>query len=77
MPARRVRQVGATATSWSFDDWQEQCPSCLQSYCVDMQRRCSHCDGALCSFCVVEIEADFVCTVCEEVPNDGARDVEG
>jgi hypothetical protein len=48
----------------------------LQSYRIDMERRCARCDDGLCSFCAVEIETDWVCVGCKEDPRDGARDVE-
>jgi hypothetical protein len=71
---RRARQVGERGATRI--GWQEQCPSCLQSYGIDMERRCSHCDGALCSFCIAQIEARWVCSACKEAPDDGSRDVE-
>jgi hypothetical protein len=58
-------------------DGDEQCSSCLQLYWLEMRRHCVHCDGAVCPFCMVKVEAELVCLGCKEVADAGARDVEG
>jgi hypothetical protein len=74
---RLASRIGVRATTWLWSDWQEQCPSCLQSYAMDMGRRCAECDGVVCPFCIVAIEAQWVCGACKESADDSPRDVEG
>ena len=57
-------------------DADEQCGSCLQLYSLEMRRYCVHCDGAVCPFCMTEVDAELVCLGCKEVAHAGARDVE-
>lgn len=46
----------------------QQCIWCLQAYAVEAEFRCSHCDEAVCSDCVVEIRAKelLLCGPCAD-----------
>ncbi len=47
---KRVRQ-SAVYSVWHRNE-TEICEYCLQQYSYEMQRRCTHCDGPLCPFCI-------------------------
>ena len=54
----------------------EQCTHCSQIYRYEWQLHCSVCDGPVCPFCVIRVEAEWVCLGCKDESDDGARDVE-
>jgi hypothetical protein len=60
-----------------FDVALEQCSGCLQLYRWELRRHCAVCDGELCPFCVVHVQAEWRCFGCKEDGDVSTRDVEG
>lgn len=54
----------------------EQCPICLQDYVLEMELRCSVCDGPLCPLCVVTVLTDSFCPACQEENDASTCDVD-
>ncbi|HEX5046103.1 MAG TPA: hypothetical protein VFX89_03200 [Gammaproteobacteria bacterium] len=68
-----------SAVEWpstGFGPSLEQCTHCVQVYRYEWEHRCSVCDGPVCPFCVIRVEAQWICVGCKEESDADARDVE-
>ena len=60
-----ARGSSGTEAPWWLVSASETCSVCGQGYALEMERRCSHCDAPLCSFCATVVEAvEIVCSGC-------------
>jgi hypothetical protein len=69
--------VSAVELPWTgFSLSLEQCAHCAQIYRYEWEHHCSVCDGPVCPFCVVRVEAEWMCLGCKEEGDAGARVLE-
>jgi hypothetical protein len=60
------RREGVNDPPWWLEGGTEICGVCGQSYSIQMERRCAHCDAPLCSVCESVEEDEIVCFDCNE-----------
>ena len=63
---------------WWTRPGSERCPACLMAYHVEVEYRCTACDGPLCPDCAatrLTAEIELFCTDCER-PTADATEVE-
>jgi hypothetical protein len=57
----------ATTTPWWLTEGEEECPHCGQLYFLELELRCSACDGPSCPHCKVRLaEGRIVCPECAD-----------
>jgi hypothetical protein len=57
---------------WWLADGEEECPHCGQLYFLEVEVRCTHCDGPTCPHCRVRHrEGHLICPGCVESEANG------
>ncbi len=56
--------LSETQPSWWLETGTEVCFSCGQLYAYHMERRCAHCDVALCFICAKKHDEEIICCAC-------------
>jgi hypothetical protein len=68
----RVSKVPTPRTSWWIGEGDEECAHCGALYVLELEFRCTQCDGPTCPHCKIKhAEGHFVCPDCVEAKAHG------